>query len=93
LRNLSAHLDKLLIEYYEVYFMKVLKVLIVGVMLVSGAAQVYAEDGHDRSMKRNAQFRADQIRIHGAESAAKAAEELKVKTASKDRINTDVKKP
>ena len=72
--------------------MKMLNALVIGSVLLAGSTQSYAEDGYDRSMKRIAQFRADQKRIHGTEPAAKPVEELKVKTTSQDRINTDTKK-
>lgn len=71
--------------------MKMLKALVIGSVLL-GTTLTYAEDGHDRSIKMNEKFRADQKRIHGTEPAAKPADELKVKTTSQDRTNTDIKK-
>lgn len=72
--------------------MKMFKALIIGSVIIIGSAQAYAEDGYDRSMKAQEKFRADQKRIHGTEPAAKPADELKVKTISQDRTNTDPKK-
>jgi hypothetical protein len=72
--------------------MKMLKALVIGSLLLVGSTQTYAEDGYDRSMKAQEKFRADQKRIHGTEPAAKPADELKVKTISQDRTNTDPKK-
>ena len=71
--------------------MKMLKALVIGSVLL-GTTLTYAEDGYDRSIKMNEKFRADQKRIHGTEPAAKPADELKVKTTSQDRTNTDIKK-
>jgi len=70
--------------------MKMLKVLVIGSVFAIGSAQTFAEDGYDRSMKAQEKFRADQKRIHGTEPAAKPADELKVKTVSQDRSNTDM---
>ncbi|HBX54630.1 hypothetical protein [Pseudomonas sp. UBA2684] len=70
--------------------MKVLKALIIGTVLF-GSTLSYAEDGYDRSIKAQEKFRADQKRIHGTEPAVKPADELKVKTTSQDRANTDIK--
>lgn len=72
--------------------MKILKALVVGSMLLVGSAHIYAEDGYDRSMKAQEKFRADQKRIHGTEPATKPADELKVKTDSQYRTNSDIKK-
>ncbi|WP_298184300.1 hypothetical protein [uncultured Pseudomonas sp.] len=70
--------------------MNILKALAIGSVLIFGSVQTYAEDGYDRSIKRQAQFKADQKRIHGTEPAARPADELKVKTISRDRENTDM---
>ena len=72
--------------------MKMLKSLVIGSVLLVGSTQIYAADGSERSIKMNEKFRADQKRIHGTERAAKAADELKAKAASQDRIDTDTKK-
>jgi ADP-ribosylglycohydrolase len=71
--------------------MNLLKSLVVGAAIFASALS-YAEDGYDRSMKMNEQFRAEQKRIHGTESADKKADELKVKNTSKDQNNTKSKK-
>lgn len=71
--------------------MNFLKSLVVGAAIFASALS-YAEDGYDRSMKMNEQFRADQKRIHGTESADKKADELKVKNTSQDQNNTESKK-
>lgn len=47
--------------------MKIINGFIVGLLLVAGYTQVYAEDGHDRSMKRHEQFRTEQKNIHANE--------------------------
>jgi hypothetical protein len=70
--------------------MKMLKALVIGSVLL-GSTLTFAEDGSDRSIKMNEKFRADQKRIHGTEPAAKPADELKVKTPSQDRTDTDIK--
>jgi hypothetical protein len=70
--------------------MKMLKALVIGSVLL-GSTLTFAEDGSDRSIKMNEKFRADQKRIHGTEPAAKPADELKVKTSSQDRTDTDIK--
>ncbi|UUY07451.1 hypothetical protein LRS11_16695 [Pseudomonas sp. J452] len=72
--------------------MKMLKALVIGSVLLVGSTQIYAADGSGRSIKMNEKFRADQKRIHGTERAAKAADELKAKATSQDRIDTDTKK-
>ncbi|MBX9754976.1 MAG: hypothetical protein K2X80_09500 [Pseudomonadaceae bacterium] len=71
--------------------MKIFKALVIGTALL-GSTLTYAADGAERSIKMNEKFRADQKRIHGTEPAAKPADELKVKTTSQDRIDTDTKK-
>jgi hypothetical protein len=81
-----------LIEFYEVCFMKMLKSIVIGSVFLIGATQIYAADGAGRSIKMNEKFRADQKRIHGSEPAAKSAGELKVKSTSQDRIDTDTYK-
>jgi len=57
--------------------MTLLKSFVVGAAIFASALS-YAEDGYDRSIKMNEQFRADQKRIHGNESESKNTDELKV---------------
>ncbi|MBF4211188.1 MULTISPECIES: hypothetical protein [Pseudomonas] len=64
--------------------MKILNGFIVTLLLVAGYTQVHAEDGHDRSMKRHAQFRTEQKIIHGYEVEKK---ELKSEAVSHDKAN------
>jgi hypothetical protein len=71
--------------------MKIFKALVIGTAIL-GSTLTYAADGSKRSIEMNEKFRADQKRIHGTEPAAKSADELKVKTTSQDRPNTDIKK-
>jgi hypothetical protein len=68
-----------------------LKSLVVGAAIFASALS-YAEDGYDRSLKMNEQFRADQKRIHGTESDAKDTNELKAMDTRQDQSNTHSKK-
>ena len=72
--------------------MKMLKSIVIGSVLLVGSTQIYAADGAERSIKMNEKFRADQKRIHGSEPAAKSVGELKIKSASQDRIDTNINK-
>lgn len=78
-------------EFSEDCPMNLLKAIVVG-LVIFGSASSYAGDGYDRSMKFNEKFRADQKRIHGAESDEKKAGELKVNDIRQDQNNAEIKK-
>ncbi|CDZ94952.1 MULTISPECIES: hypothetical protein [Pseudomonadaceae] len=71
--------------------MNLLKAIVVG-SIIFGSALSYAGDGYNRSIKFNEKFRADQKRIHGAESAEKKPDELKIKNTRQDQSITQNKK-
>lgn len=58
--------------------MKIINGFIAGLLLVAGCAQVHAEDGSERAMKRHEQFRAEQKK-HETETEKK---ELKPEAVS-----------
>ena len=64
--------------------MKIINGFIAGLLLVAGCAQVHAEDGSERSMKRHEKFRAKQKIIHANEVEKK---EFKSEAVSHDKAN------
>jgi len=70
--------------------MNLLKAIVVG-SVIFGSALSYAGDGYDRSMKFNEKFRADQKRIHGAESAEKTIRARK-KDMHQDQSDMQIQK-
>ena len=45
--------------------MQLIKIMLLGALLAGASAPAFSEDGYDRSLKMNEQFRADQKRLWG----------------------------